>query len=220
MLLHSTGRHGMFLAPTIILLFLGLIQMAEEKNHRYFLILATLLVTPLPLTLVSSIYRASRLMVYIPLITFIFTLGVKRILGMRNTYLKRLIFISLAAFILANYYGFYSYYMTDYSKRIREDLSANFDQAMGDFRSLINETGKTPYVEEGMFLTYKADIQFFWEVYFPDKNLKLWDRLNEPFPENALSLTAIEAYGELVNYKEIPSLKAAQPMFYVLGIKE
>lgn len=217
MALHSTQKHGMFLAPTIILLFLGLFQLSQEKNRNYYFLFIVLLITPLPLTLVQSIYRASRLMVYIPLFTFIFTLGIKRILEIRMLPVRITILFILAVGLVGNYTNFLQYYYSDYPNKIKEDVSANFDQAMSEFRKSVDQTGETPYVETGMYFTYKADIQFFWESYFGDKQLRLWNRIDESFPDNALSLTTVEAYGDLINYKTIPSNKATQTMFYVLG---
>ena len=86
MLIHSTGYYGMFLLPILILFFLGLFNIVEEKKKEYYLILFAFILTPLPLTMVGSVYRASRLMPYIPLVIFIATLGIKRILDWRYTY--------------------------------------------------------------------------------------------------------------------------------------
>ncbi len=80
MLIHSTGHQGIFLIPTIILFFLGFFQIVKERRPAFYLILFSLIFTPVLLTTVNSVYRANRLMVYIPYFSFIFTLGIKNIL--------------------------------------------------------------------------------------------------------------------------------------------
>lgn len=217
MLIHSTGYHGMFLLPTIILFFLGFLQMAKEKKPWYYFAFAALVLTPLLLTTVGSVYRASRLMAFIPLAVIIFTLGFKKILEFKNKYLKYTLLVFFALTLTANFIDFAFYYWFKYPKFIAGDFSPNFNQALNDLRSISTKNNKIPYIEYNELVSHKTDLQFFSEVYFPDGNLKVWQREKEDFPDNAFVLTSIEGSGEIVNFKKIPSLESGQKELYLVG---
>ena len=216
MLVHSTGRQGVFLLPNVILFFLGFAQLLKEKKPWYYLIFFSLILTPLLLITVGSIYRASRLMPYLPLATFIFTLGVKKIFEIENKLAKTLLLAFFALAITASYRDFLKTYWIVYPKLVSNDFSPNFDEAMRELYRLSREGDKYPYVEYNDFNSYKADLQFFQEVYFP-AGMKVWQREKESFPDQGLVLTTIPGSRGIVNYKEIPSVEAGQKTFFIVG---
>ncbi|OQA93460.1 MAG: hypothetical protein BWY24_00478 [Microgenomates group bacterium ADurb.Bin219] len=219
MLTHSTTRHGIFLAPTFFLFFLGLFQMVKEKRPEYYFVLISLALTPFLLMTVGSIYRASRLMVYIPLATIIFTLGVKKLSEIKPIILRGFIMIFFGAALLATYYDFASWYFNPYPKRISGDFSPNFDSAFKILADLAKETGKSAFIEDNDFRSYKSEMQFFKEVYFTHEKPEFWVREKEPFPENGLVLTSIGGSGQVANLAEIPSLQSGQKTFFIVGEK-
>ncbi len=219
MLTHSTGRHGIFLGPTFFLLFLGLFQIVKEKKREYYLILIALVLTPVLLMTVGSSYRASRLMMYIPLMTFIFVLGVKKVWELKNIVIRWILLLAVVISISAAYGDFLQNYFGPYPKRISGDFSPNFDQAFRELAELSKETNKDPYMDYDDFQTHKSAAQFFREVYFSEVELKTWPRDLDPFPRNGLVLTRIAGSKEIENLSEIPSLQSGQQTFYVTGEK-
>jgi len=190
----------------------------KEKKPAFFLILTSLVLTPLFSIAVVSVYRASRLMVFIPLMAFIFTLGIKAVLEIRNRFFKLFL---LAFFILAlvgNYLDFTNYYLDAYPKAIAQEFSPNYDLSFKKLKELTDNKGKSPYIEETAFLRqYRAGWQFFKEVYFPKSDFRIWDRAEEQFPESGLVLTDIKGTEEVINYAEIESLQSGQKSLFIVG---
>lgn len=216
-LVHSTGRDGMFLIPNIILFFIGFSKLVKEKKHQFYFIFICLIFTPLLLVTVNSIYRASRLMAFIPLFTFIFTFGFKQLLEIKNKYIKHVLPTVFIVLLVINFIGFLKNYWTEYPKLISQDFSPNFDQSFYELSNLAKINKVETYVEYNDYMGQKSDIDFFWEVYFPDKKLETWQREKEKFPENALVLTSVEGSKEIINFKTIPSLEAGQKTIYLVG---
>jgi len=216
MLVHSTGRDGLFLLPTLILFFLGFTRIAKENKNQFYLILFCLIVTPLLLTTVNSIYRASRLMVFVPFFSFIFVLGFKSIVEINNKILKLLATGMIAILLIINYVDFAKNYFAEYPKLISGDFSPDFDHSFFQLKKLSSEKRLDAYIEYNDLNNHRADIEFFREVYFNESDLKVWAREVESFPENGLILTSISASGELENIMSIPSLQKGQKTFYVV----
>ena len=217
MLIHSTGRHGIFLLPGLPLFFLGFLQLYKEKKPMYYFIFASLILTPLLFTMVGSVYRASRLLAYIPSASFIFTLGVKFILEIKNKTIEKVLLLFFFLLLSLNYSDFVRYYWYDYPKLISGDFSPNLDRAMAELKKLTLETGKNPYFEKSTYVFHKADMQFFKEVYFPYQEVKIWTREKESFPGQSFVLSNISGSGEVINYRAIPSLESGQRTMYILG---
>ena len=219
MLVHSTGRHGMFLAPTLILFFLGLSAIYREKKAEYYLIFFSLLLTPLLLTLVNSIYRASRLMAYIPLATFIFVLGLKVVCDYPKKIIRIMVLVIFAAGLCWSYFDFTNYYYGDYPKRIVADFAPNLEGAFSELANLSRSMNKTPYIESDDYNHYRFDINFFEQVYFPKGNLNIWIREVDAFPDNGLLLTGIDGGENLTTLKKIENIESGQRNFYILDHK-
>lgn len=219
MLVHSTQRHGVFLAPTFFLFFLGLFEIAREKKHQYYFILLTLLLTPILFIGVGSHGRASRLMTYIPLFTFIFCLGIKNILEIKHKLLKTIIIVVFGASLVYTYYDFVSFYWVPYPKRISGDFSPNFNGSLKSLRQWVDKTHKSAYIEYGDFLSHKGDIQLFWQIYFPHESMKFWERDVDSFPADGIVLSGIGKTKETDILEEIPSIESGQRTFYIIGKK-
>lgn len=217
MLMHSTGRHGIFLLSYLPLSFLGLIQLYKEKKLIYYFIFASLILTPLLFTVVGSVYRASRLLAYIPFASFIFTLGVKFILEIKNKTIGKVLLLIFFLLVSINYTSFIRYYWYDYPKLISGDFSPNLNGAMAELKKLTLKTGKNPYFEKSTYVFHKADLQFFKELYFPYQEVKIWIREEESFPGQSFVLSNISGGGALINYQVIPSLESGQKTMYILG---
>lgn len=216
-LIHSTGRYGMFLLPCLLLLFLGLFQMIQEKNKNYYFILFVLLLTPLLLTTVNSVYRASRLMTFIPTATFIFLLGIKRMLEMKNILAKRIILFGMAVVLVFNYGSFVAYYWTEYPKMVRQDFTPNLDTAVNELFKLAKEKKKAAYLEKNIYFDHKDAFNFFWDIYSSGSKINLWQRDKENFPDNGLILTNIEGNQGLTNYQKITGVESDKITLYLIG---
>lgn len=217
MLIHSTGHQGIFLLPCLLLFFLGFLQLYKEKKTMYYFIFVSLILTPLLFAMVGSVYRASRLLAYIPSASFIFLLGVKFIFEIKNKRIEKTLLLFFFLLLPLSYGDFIHYYWYDYPKLISQDFSPNINRAMAELKKLTVETGKSPYFEKNTYITHKFAMQFFKEVYFPYQEVKMWTREKEPFPTNAFVLSNISGSGEVVNYQSIPSQEAGQITLYVLG---
>jgi len=157
-------------------------------------------------------------MAYIPLATFIFVLGVKWLAEVKNKKISRVLVIFIFILIGINYFDFAKYYWYTYPKLISQDFSPNFNVAMARFRKVSQESGKVLFLERTTYLSHKADIQFFKEIYFPFVEVKIWEREAESFPKDAIVLTTIGGDGEnLVNFGEIPSVETGQKTVYIVG---
>ena len=216
-LIHSTGYHGMFLLPILFLFFLGLFQIIQAKKINYYFILIVLLITPLPLTLVDSIDRASRLMPLIPLVTFIAVLGIKRIIEYQNTVIKYILLCFLSVAVVTNYANLLNYYWGDYPGIIRSEFAPDLDSAFKVLKFTAVERNQAPYIENSFYSQHKPNMQFFWEVYFPNQTLRIWNRENSTLPLNGLVLTAIKGGNDMINYQEISGL--GNDRFYIVGKK-
>lgn len=220
MIVHSTGRHGVFLIPTLPLFFLGVLQLVKEKKRAYYFILATLLVTPLPLIFIGSTYRASRLMSYLPLFAFILTLGIKKIYEFKQSLVKNILLAFFAFTLIGSYIDFVSYYWGKYPVMAREDFSPNINQAMAKLAEIADKTDKRAFIEESEYLTFQAEIDFFEQIYFlPSRELYHWDRRKSSFPLDGVVLSTKGADSSLgiAVYEKIPNLVSGQTDFYILG---
>lgn len=217
MLIHSTGRQGMFLLPNLVLFFLGFWQLAKEKKPQFYFVFLSLILTPLLLGTVGSVYRASRLLVLVPLMTFIFTLGIKWLWEIKNTRWKVASLILFCLMLSVSFFDFVSYYWRVYPRTVAGDFSPNFNQAMKELRRLSLDQEKAAYIESSDYRAHKSDLDFFSEVYFPDGKPKIWAREKEQFPEKGLVLTGIEGSQEVINYQKIPALQSGARTFYVVG---
>ena len=218
MSVHSTNHHGMFLIPILALFFIGIVKLSEEKKPWYSFLLVSLLVTPVFLSTVGSVYRASRLMVYVPLVTFIATLGVKKILEIDQKLVKIGTVLFFVIILILNFGDFAIYYWNTYPKTISQDFSPNFNLAMKTLSELTKKTGNKPYIESSDYFTHKADLQFFNEVYFSGSKINLWAR-NKAFPDKAYVLTGINPNGDYSKTEEIPSIETGQRTFYIISEK-
>lgn len=218
MLIHSTGYHGMFLIPALPLFFLGLFQVIKEKKIDYYLVLAVFLITPLFLFLVGSVYRASRLMPFLPLFAFIATLGIKRIGEFKQVFVKHALLIFFASVLIGSYINFINYYWGEYSIMARTHFSPNLNQAMADLANASSETGKKVYIEESEYLISQTDFDFFEQVYFTSKRLYYWIREVEPFPPEGivLSTRGDDPNRNISIYKTIPNIIPGQTEFRLL----
>lgn len=212
-----TGLYGLFLLPTIFLLFLGFLQLVKEKKYNYYFILLFLLITPIPLILVDSVHKASRLLPYVPLGTFIFTLGVKGILQGKNKYYKMILVGFFVITIIWSYTNYVNYYWHEYPKLVSSDFSPNLDLGMKSLLELTKKQNKTPYIENSNYRFQKFHFQFLEKAYFPNGDLKIWNRDLEPFPQNGLVLTSVNGGKDMVNYREIPSIQHGQTTFFIVG---
>jgi 4-amino-4-deoxy-L-arabinose transferase-like glycosyltransferase len=217
MLVHSTGRHGVFLPPTLILLILGLTTLGKNVRKEIIVIVAALVLTPAPLVLVNSVYRASRLLVFIPMFTFIFMLGLNKVLDFKRYKTKIIILLLLFSSLGWTYVDFVRYYCSNYSKKEGiENFSPDLNQAMNQLAFYAKKTNKNPYIEKGDWDYYRFDMNFFEQVYFPGGNLMIWPRDLDNFPQDAILLTGLSGEGNLKNLAIVDGQESGQKRFFIV----
>lgn len=122
---HSTGKVGMFLVSTLPIFLLGIWNIIKHKKPFEILILSSFFLTPILFGFVPDIYRASRLLVLVPLFVIIATVGFT---SLTNKF--KMIMILL---IVGGYWFFVSDYWFGYSKRIENIFPVTINNYDGKF---------------------------------------------------------------------------------------
>ena len=192
---HSTGKAGLFLLGLLPFFILGCLEASKLKNHLLNLSLIGLTFTPIFYPFVGSIYRGSRLLVFVPFIVIISTAGISFLLSQKKI-AKRLIFLFLVLFLVFNFVDFLNDYWFYYPLRVKSDFNPPIHKVFKQLRELSRITGKTPFIEEGLYISSYPASNFFENVYFNDelykfnpynknnKHLIILARKNEPIFEN------------------------------------
>jgi len=219
MLVHSTQQYGMFIFPIFILFFLGIVYTARNPTKDYLFIIFVLLLSPLPLVLVGSLYRASRLMMYVPLILFISILGIKLIIEYKHKFQRNFIIICLFVFTGIQSVAFLRYYWNEYPKLIVYEFSPNINSAVRQLSEMAIKLNKKPYIEKDDYYSHKQDYQFYSEVYLSKMDIKLWDRNKGNLPADGLLLTPISGSNGLKTMDTIVNYYSGQKQYYLVGVE-
>lgn len=115
---HSTGKAGMFLISTLPLFIFGIKKIIADKKPFEILILSTFFLAPILIGFVPDIYRASRLLVLVPLFVIISSLGF-----INFSKLWKIIFIIM---ITLTYAFFVKDYWFDYPQRVNDSFKKEF----------------------------------------------------------------------------------------------
>lgn len=170
---HSTGKHGVFLLASLPLLILGIIRTIQKKDQ--FLIFTTVcfFLAPLLFGLGSPIHRGSRLLALLPFYTIISSFGFVTLLTLKS-FFKKGLFIFLTIFLIVlNYQDFLSDYWYQYPQRVKSDFSKPIHKAFEKLNILSQNNNLTPFIQKDLYLQNPPAVDFFGEIYFPDK-LQKW----------------------------------------------
>lgn len=217
MIIHSTGRHGMFLLPVLPLFFLGLCQMMKKFSKDFVLLLSALLLTPLPLIFVGSVYRANRLINYVPLVLFFAVLGIKWIWELFNKKLRFSLLALLVGVYVYCFGSFANFYFGNYSRMISSFFTSDLDGSIKGLSELVKKTNRIPYVEKKDYINHKEAVRFLWNAYLPAREMLIWDRDEKNLPKNSLVLGITENQENQKMYGHFPGLQSDHADFYIIG---
>lgn len=168
-LYHSTGKQGMFLLATLPLFLLGIFNILKKKTPFLLLVLASFVFSPLLYGLAGSVYRASRLMVLVPLFTIIAVMGFRAIYEFKNDLVKTISLVIMVFLIFLNYYDFLRDYWGDYTVRSRNVFDRGAYPAYDNLYKTSKQLGAQAYTEIGVYNKEELAAKFFDQVYFNGK---------------------------------------------------
>lgn len=169
---HSTGKQGVFLLATLPLFAFGIWRIAQRKDPFLIFILFTFLLSPILYGLVSSVHRGSRLLVLLPTFTIISSVGLIELFKLKSVY-KNPAIIIIFVLITLNYVDFTRDYFYDYPNRVKSEFAKPYQLIFERAAVLSKRQNLTPYIQLGFREQNSIAVDFFEQVYFPNK-LKIW----------------------------------------------
>lgn len=204
---HSTGFHGMFLVSTLPLYLLGLVAAFRQKDdagYWRFLVVGFFL-SPLLFGQVGSVYRFSRLLVFVPFFVTFCTLGLLTLLKIKRGFL---ITSLLSVLILLNFFDFVKYYWFTYPVFNRGAYGLNLEMYYKKLADLSKEKRLEPYIFTDDYNSSGEDAHFFEAAYFNQK-IKQWKPSGQ-LPPHSLLMT------RLAKQPGLTLLEADGPFFYLI----
>lgn len=198
---HSTGRQGMFLLATLPVFLLGCFKALQSKKPFLVFVLLAFFLSPILFGWVGSIYRASRLLVWLPFYVIIATLGFSYFFELKKKILRYVFATLIIILICINLYNFINDYWFDYPVRIKENFS---ETAHLGFKNLYEQSSKLnlkPVVQLDIYQRENVAGQFFEELYFPN-SLSIWQRESD-IPTRSILL----AYPDDLSFSQKRELK-------------
>lgn len=177
---HSTGKQGVFLLATLPLFVFGIWKIAQKKDTFLIFVLLTFFLSPLLYGLTSSIHRGSRLLVLLPTFTIITSLGLIELFKLKSVWKNLVIFI-IFVLIIINYVDFTQDFFYNYPNRVKSEFAKPYQLVFEKANNLANIQGLTPFIRADFREQNPIAVDFFEQVYFPNK-LKIWkdDQLLPP----------------------------------------
>ncbi len=189
--LHSTSIHGVFLFPSLLLFVCGLF-FRPKKMPFFSLVVASFFLFPLFYGQVDSIHRFSRILCFVPGYILICSAGASYLFSkVSQPYIK--ILLSLASFLFVIMYAdFVQYYWYQYPRITQADFSATTERYYGELARLSKDSGKTAYVDKGIYNGDGENAHFFESAFFGQK-LSFWTP-GEAVPTHAVLMTNLQDY--------------------------
>lgn len=175
---YSVPGQGLILSVSLPFLLLGLWQILIQRSKWQLLLLAWLLLAPVPAAITRDAPHALRSLLMIPPLVMIVTLGVSRVLEWIK--FKSAGGVLLVLLLLGNYYIFWQNYSGDYAKNYSWSWQYGYKEVVdfisqnGDKYNQIILTKK--YGEPHEFLLFY--MQYDPEKYQTDPNLVRYSRSN------------------------------------------
>jgi 4-amino-4-deoxy-L-arabinose transferase-like glycosyltransferase len=185
LLIHSTGRHGMYLLMSLPFFILGLIS-SWKKSNFWKLLTVSFFLGPLMFGYIGQIHRASRLLAEVPLYALISAVGFLT-LWQRKAKILIVIFV---LFFTINYFDFIHYYLGSFAADTA-NLYSCFSCTEGAFKILKYESikrGLTPYVDQVVMNGLDSGRDFAKTIYFTGP-VNTWDGVKADLSDSALLMT-------------------------------
>lgn len=182
-LVHSTGKTGVFLFPTVILLAFGLLEIFYKRKDTFSkLIVFGLLTYPLAPSLVDDPQRVSRGLVVIPFAVLLFVYGAHFLLKTRKKMFRHLLyFVFLLSFIELLF--FFNDYFGEYKERSYSKFNYDIGGAVESaLRSTEIRNVDEVYLDDDIpFVLLYSDFYQKKLAIDADKKIELFDFSEEEF---------------------------------------
>lgn len=189
---HSTGIHGVFLVSTLPLFLFGLVTLTKKDKYWLFL-LAAFLITPILFGTVGSVYRFSRLLVFVPFFVAFTSLGVITIFRSK---LGRYLLLLNLVFVIINFYDFVKYYWFSYPKIEQSNYLTNREESFVELNNISYKQNLKPYIFIDDIISEGEAGKFFESAYFP-KGLGRW-KPGEVLPANSVLMSSLGIQPNLI----------------------
>lgn len=188
---HSVFKYGAFLLSTLPFFLLGLYKALKQRGFILFVLIVFLL-TPLLFGFVSSVFRASRLLVMVPLFVIICSLGIKTLWELNSKRMKVLFFILIMFFVLntGDFLHHYWYKYSDFYK-IRQAFTNTSNDAYIALAKESKKLNSEAYIQQDTYDADKEAAKFFELAYFGIEIKKRQE--DEKLPKGSLLLTSKNA---------------------------
>lgn len=183
LLIHSTGKHGMYLVATLPFFIIGLVK-SWDKSLFYKFISITFFLGPILFGFFGLIHRASKIISEVPFYILISSFGAT---WLYEKYRK--IFVILAVLVLLNFGSFICYYWFTYpdqTKNLFYDMNAGMEYKT--LKELSDRYGYTPYVDASKVSEKFSSGDFVRSIYFTDMP-SLWNGDSSKLPLNTIVMT-------------------------------
>ncbi len=170
---HSTGKQGVFLLATLPLFAFGVLKIAQRKDPFLIFILLVFFLSPLLYGLVGSIHRGSRLLVLLPTYTIIASVGFIDLSKLRWQFVSKLLIIIILGLVILNYADFVRDYWYEYPNRVKSEFAKPYHKVFEKAYQLSKTRNLTPLIRLDFRSQNAIAVDFFEQVYFPNK-LQLW----------------------------------------------
>lgn len=169
---HSTGKHGVFLLASLPLFAFGIAKILQKRQPVLIFIAISFFLIPVLFGLGSDIHRGSRLLSLIPPYIVISALGIISLLNIRKKIWRYLSVFIIFSLIIFNFADFLNDYWYEYPKRIKNNFSKPLHKALEKSKVLSQKNNLTVFIQNDLYLENPLAVDFFEQVYFPNKLLK------------------------------------------------
>ena len=190
---HSTGMHGVFLLSTLPLFVIGLVSALKKEKYWLFL-LSAFFTAPLLFGQVGSVYRFSRLLVFVPFFVLLSTLGVAvSAKSKRGKYLLPVI----SLFVIINFFDFAQYYWNQYPQIEKASFLTNSEKSFQQLAKVSQDKNLKPYIYIDDFVSEGEAGKFFESANFPE-GLGRW-KPGDILPPRSVVMTRLKAQPNMTN---------------------
>jgi len=183
MLIHSTGKHGMYLLSTLPLFIVGVVKSWKKDNFYKFLSLLFFL-GPILFGFFGLIHRSSKLISLVPIYIILASFGLTWLY--KNS--KR-IFYLVAIFVLVNFISFLSYYWNVYPEATKDQFyKIDAGQEYKYLKELSVKYNMAPYVDVANINKEFYSGDFVRSIYFTQKP-NVWNGNIMDLPVNSVLMT-------------------------------
>lgn len=183
MLIHSTGKHGMYLFMTLPLFLIGLVK-SWKKDYFYRFITLSFFLGPLLFGFFGLIHRSSKLLSEVPFYIVLASFGALWLF--KN---KRHIFILICSLVLINFASFLYYYWFVYPSTTKDIFySMTSGEEYRTLKEISDKYKLTPYVDSAKVSTNFSSGDFIRSIYFT-KMPNGWSGDSKSLPDNSVVMT-------------------------------